>query len=133
MHTFLLTNPERLVYPRDGITRRDVAEYFLTVAPRMLRAMAGRPLQFEHWPDGIDRPSWFQQNVGGEAEQALSFARQLGRAVARAVPGVTLERDPRRGGDRLFLDVAQNGWGKTLIAPYSLRARDGAPVATPLG
>lgn len=39
------------------------------------------------------------------------------------------EKD-RRG--RLFLDHLQNFRGKTLVAPYSLRAVDGAPVSTPL-
>ena len=36
----------------------------------------------------------------------------------------------RRG--RLYLDCMQNGYGKTVVAPYSLRAMDGAPVSAPL-
>lgn len=35
--------------------------------------------------------------------------------------------------DRIFLDVNRNGYAQTFIAPYSLRSRPGAPVATPLG
>lgn len=37
----------------------------------------------------------------------------------------------RRG--RLYLDVARNAYGQTVVAPYSVRARPGAPVATPIG
>jgi len=33
---------------------------------------------------------------------------------------------------RVYLDYLQNGLGKTLVAPYSLRPRPGAPVSTPL-
>ena len=33
---------------------------------------------------------------------------------------------------RLYFDVYQNGWGRTVVAPYSLRALDGAPVSAPL-
>jgi bifunctional non-homologous end joining protein LigD len=43
----------------------------------------------------------------------------------------TAQRKNRRG-DRIFLDVNRNGHGQTFAAPYSLRARPGAAVATPL-
>ncbi|HEV7652402.1 MAG TPA: hypothetical protein VGP26_29965 [Actinophytocola sp.] len=42
------------------------------------------------------------------------------------------QREQRRRG-RIFLDVNRNAYGQTFVSPYSLRARDGAPVATPLG
>ncbi|MCA1846872.1 MAG: ATP-dependent DNA ligase, partial [Actinobacteria bacterium] len=40
-------------------------------------------------------------------------------------------RKAKRGA-RLYLDVARNGYAQTVVAPYSVRARPGAPVATPL-
>ena len=43
----------------------------------------------------------------------------------------TAPRKDRRG-DRIFLDVNRNAYGQTSVAPYSLRSRPGAPVATPL-
>ncbi|GAB3652580.1 DNA polymerase domain-containing protein [Glycomyces tarimensis] len=43
----------------------------------------------------------------------------------------TAQRKNRRG-DRIFLDANRNAYGQTFIAPYSLRARPGAAVATPL-
>ncbi|NKQ58191.1 ATP-dependent DNA ligase [Amycolatopsis sp. K13G38] len=63
------------------------------------------------------------------------------RALARGVADVLAQRDPRRltteqrkdkRGDRIFLDTNRNGYAQTFVAPYSLRARPGAPVATPL-
>ncbi len=45
-------------------------------------------------------------------------------------PGTGLTKADR--GDRIYLDVNRNAYGQTAIAPYSLRARPGAPVATPL-
>ena len=53
-------------------------------------------------------------------------------AVASKVGFMTVERSiaSRRG--RLYLDCMQNGYGKTMVAPYSLRAIDGAPVSAPL-
>ena len=54
--------------------------------------------------------------------------------VAHDVPDlVTRERSlRRRRKDRVYLDFLQNGWGKTVPPPYSLRARSGAQVSAPL-
>ena len=43
----------------------------------------------------------------------------------------TAQRKDKRG-NRLYLDIMRNAFGQTAVAPYSLRARPGAPVATPL-
>ena len=63
------------------------------------------------------------------------------RAFARAAADLLAERDPDRltteaskkaRGDRLYLDVQRNGYAQTAVAPYTVRALPGAPVATPL-
>ena len=41
------------------------------------------------------------------------------------------QRIEKRGG-RLYLDVARNGYAQTVVAPYAVRARAGAPVAVPI-
>ena len=239
-----LTNPQRVLYPRDNITKADVAAYYEAMAEPMLRTLRDRPLALEHWNQGIDKPSWFHQNIGREGpewltvietptrvasrktvkhlvadsadalrwlaqmsvltvhmwssrgesleqpdwilfdldpakgkgieqaieaagvmrrllenlelpsvpktsgkrgihvfvplasgyshENAVDFACTLAEAVTKKVPGMTVERSiaGRRG--RLYLDCLQNGYGKTVVAPYSLRAIDGAPVSAPL-
>ncbi|HUJ14318.1 MAG TPA: DNA ligase D [Thermoanaerobaculia bacterium] len=239
-----LTHPERVLYPKDKITKQDVADYYDAVAEPMIRALRDRPLTLEHWNDGIGKPSWFHQNIGREGpswlhtietptrassrksvrhlvgdnretlrwlaqmsvltvhmwssrgeslnepdwfvfdldpakgkgieqaidaaivirgllenlqfpgvpktsgkrgihvfvplapgythEQAADFACSISAAVAKQVPYITVERSiaSRRG--RLYLDCLQNGYGKTMVAPYSLRAIDGAPVSAPL-
>jgi bifunctional non-homologous end joining protein LigD len=62
----ILTNPGRVLYPRDGFTKQDVADYFAAVSGPMIRALHDRPLALEHWNQGIAKPSWFQQNIGRE-------------------------------------------------------------------
>jgi bifunctional non-homologous end joining protein LigD len=238
-----LTNPDRVLYPRDGITKKDVLEYYEAVAGPMLEALAHRPLSLEHWNQGVARPSWFQQNIGNEApdwmelietptrtgkgpvrhlavdsvdslrwlaqhsvltvhmwsaraesleqpdwivfdldpakgkgieqaiaaaivmrgllealelpavpktsgkrgihvfvplapgythEEAAAFAILIGSAVAAKVPAITVERSLAKRRGRLYLDCMQNAYGKTIVAPYSLRGIDGAPVSAPL-
>jgi len=239
-----LSNPDRVLYPRDGITKQHVADYYDAVAEPMLRALKDRPLALEHWNQGIDKGSWFHQNIGKEGpdwltvietptrsveretvkhlvvdsrdalrwlaqmsvltihmwssrgaslehpdwlvfdldpakgkgieqaidaaivmrklienldlpsvpktsgkrgihvliplasgythEQVAEFACSIGEAVASQVPGITVERALAKRRGRLYLDCMQNGYGKTIVAPYSLRAIDGAPVSAPL-
>lgn len=44
----------------------------------------------------------------------------------------TVEARKDKRGDRVYIDVARNAYGQTHVAPYSLRALPGAPVATPI-
>ncbi|MDX1595271.1 MAG: ATP-dependent DNA ligase, partial [Gammaproteobacteria bacterium] len=61
------------------------------------------------------------------------FANAVADLLARRHPErlTTAQRKNAREG-RLFLDVQRNSRGQTGVLPYSLRARPGAPVATPL-
>jgi bifunctional non-homologous end joining protein LigD len=64
-------------------------------------------------------------------------ARQFARDVAEVVAADDAEhrtvevRKDKRGG-RVYLDIMRNAYAQTAVAPYSVRARAGAPVATPL-
>jgi bifunctional non-homologous end joining protein LigD len=61
--------------------------------------------------------------------------------VGYGIAAVLAERDPDRlttefriakRGDRIYLDAGRVRWGHTAVAPYSVRAKPGAPVATPI-
>jgi bifunctional non-homologous end joining protein LigD len=247
-----LSNPDKVLFPRDGITKRQIWDYYTAVAPVMLPHLAGRPLTLQRYPDGIDGEEWYQQNVpmkappfvrlvdsgprhdgkqkivcesldtlqwlanlaaltlhtwcshvpsqattraaidhalalpdyvildldpgdgpwahlvevalavrallealklesyvktsgkrglhvvipiapGPTHEQATGFAEQVARAVAKVLPKVaTVERMKDKRGGKLYVDYGQNGEGRTIVAPYTIRARDGAVVSTPI-
>ncbi len=65
---------------------------------------------------------------------AKSFAELLARRVHDVLPTLTtLERTiAKRPKGTVYLDYVQVGKGKTFVAPFSARARDGAPVSMPL-
>ena len=67
-------------------------------------------------------------------DDAKLFAELLARRVARLEPErTTLERTiAKRRQGTVYLDYVQVGKGKTYVAPFSVRARDGAPVSMPL-
>jgi bifunctional non-homologous end joining protein LigD len=66
-------------------------------------------------------------------ETVRAFARRLAELAAAREPGLftTEQRKAKRGG-RILIDVMRNAFGHTSVAPYAVRARPGAPVATPL-
>jgi bifunctional non-homologous end joining protein LigD len=70
---------------------------------------------------------------GAAVEDVKAFADDLARLVAARDPGrLTVEQRKAKREGRLFLDTGRNGYAQTAVAPYSVRARPGAPVATPI-
>ncbi len=66
-------------------------------------------------------------------DEVRAFARRLGERLAAAAPDLlTVEHRKAKRGDRVFVDVLRNGYGQTAVPPYGVRARPGAPVATPI-
>lgn len=67
-------------------------------------------------------------------DEVREFAKDVADLLAAAHPEeLTTEARKTSRGDRLYLDVQRNGYAQTAVAPYSVRAREGAPVATPIG
>jgi bifunctional non-homologous end joining protein LigD len=70
---------------------------------------------------------------GLDFDTVRRFARDVAAVVADDDPDhrtVEMRKDKR--GDRVYLDVMRNAYAQTAVAPYAVRARRGAPVATPL-
>ena len=66
-------------------------------------------------------------------EQARTLARLLATLVVEVVPAIaTLARPLGARGGKVYVDFGQNGHGRTIAAPFSVRPRPGAPVSCPL-
>ena len=66
-------------------------------------------------------------------DEARDFARALMQHLAgRHGDTLTIEQRKNKRGNRVFLDYLRNAYGQTAVAPYAVRAIEGAPVATPL-
>ena len=57
-----LSNLNKVIFPAEGIVKAELIEYYLKIAPTILRHMKGRPLTLVRWPDGIDHQTFFQKN-----------------------------------------------------------------------
>ena len=236
------TNLNKIFYPADGYSKRDLINYYADVAPLLVPHLAGRPLSLKRYPNGIDADYFFQKDASSlpawlrreeieveegatkpmvicDDEPSLLYLANLGcidqnpwfsrvgsldypdfmvldldpyhcgydriveaaQLVRRKLAGLELEGYPKTtGGDgmhiyvpiapeytyeqvrtfaeiiarlvigerpelfttprtvtqrekgRVYFDYLQISWGKTISAPYVLRAHNRAPVATPL-
>lgn len=240
----VLSNPDKVLFPRDNYAKRDLVAYYRAMAPAILPYLKDRPLTIERFPDGIDGETWWEKDkprglpawvrtvaidassrrdhidfVVCDDEATLAYVANLGSIVlhvwysrvptldtpdfilidldpfecgiatlarvalrfraeleaiglhalvkstggsglhlvlplephydydlaknfaqllAHRVNGIapqdtTLERTiAKRPKGTVYLDYVQVGKGKTYVAPFSVRARDGAPVSMPL-
>ncbi|MEK0082369.1 non-homologous end-joining DNA ligase [Benzoatithermus flavus] len=118
-----LTHPDRVLFPEQGITKRELARYHETVADWILPELAGRPLSLVRCPQGRRKACFFQRHPGatvpdrvetvaipGEPEPYLAV-RDLPGLIALVQIGVLeLHPWPARAAtpehpDRLILDL----------------------------
>jgi bifunctional non-homologous end joining protein LigD len=59
----VITHPEKVLFPDDGITKGNLAAYYEAIAPVMLPYLLGRPITMERYPSGIGTKGFFQKNV----------------------------------------------------------------------
>jgi bifunctional non-homologous end joining protein LigD len=58
-----MTHPERVLYPREGITKQELAEYYDAVSPWMIPHVANRPLTLVRCPQGVGKEKFFQKHA----------------------------------------------------------------------
>lgn len=66
-------------------------------------------------------------------DRVRDLARRITERLAGEAPDLlTVEQRKEKRGSRVFLDYLRNAYGQTAVAPYAVRARPEAPIATPL-
>jgi len=59
----MITHPEKILFPADGITKGELASYYEAIAPVMLPHLRRRPVTMERFHRGIGAPGFFQKDV----------------------------------------------------------------------
>ena len=65
-HRLKLTNLNKVFYPGEGITKRDVINYYDAVAPLIIPHLRDRPLSLKRYPNGINEQFFFQKDAEGK-------------------------------------------------------------------
>ena len=62
-----LSNLDKVLWPDDGITKRELIGYYAAIAPHLLPYLRDRALTLQRYPDGVDRNGFWQKQVPGHA------------------------------------------------------------------
>jgi len=62
--SYVVTHPDKVLYPELGITKQEVLDYYALVAERLLPHVANRPLTLVRCPNGQGKPCFFQKHPG---------------------------------------------------------------------
>jgi bifunctional non-homologous end joining protein LigD len=58
-----ISHPDKVLFPEDGITKGELAEYYESIAPIMLPHIHARPVTMERYPSGIGEKGFWQKDV----------------------------------------------------------------------
>jgi len=127
-----LERPDRIVFDLDPSTQR-FAE--VRAAARalgdLLRDLGLEPFAMTTGSRGLHVVTPLRRTA--DYDVVHDFARAVAAALVEQDPGaLTVEFRRARRGERIFVDVGRNAYGQHAVAPYAVRARPNAPVATPL-
>jgi len=105
--TLQVSNLEKVLFPEVGVTKAEVIQYYVHVAPALLPHLAGRPVTFTRWPDGVEGQQFFEKNSARHAPEWV-------RRVTIPSPGSS------RGRETLEMVVLENvadlAWSANLAA-----------------
>ena len=71
-HQVRVTNPDKVLFPKLGLTKRDLVDYYLAVGEPLVRWIRDRPVLLERYPDGIGGKSFFQKRIPKSAPEWLT-------------------------------------------------------------
>jgi DNA ligase D-like protein (predicted polymerase) len=62
-HDVQITNPDKLFFPQEGLTKGDLVRYYLDVAPCALHHIRQRPFHMKRYPNGVEGDFFHQKRV----------------------------------------------------------------------
>lgn len=139
-----LSNPDKILYPEQGITKGELADYYVAVADRMLPHVAFRPITMVRCPTGRQKKCFYQRHAGSGVPEQIEkvtvpgfddpylFIRDLPGLIALVQMGV-LEihpwgvrvEQPDRA-DRIIFDLDPDeglGFAEVVRAALEVRRR----------
>jgi DNA ligase D-like protein (predicted polymerase) len=84
-----ISNPDKVLFPKAGYTKRDLAHYFLAVADGALRGAGGRPNMLVRYPNGIGGEFFYQKRAPAARPswlEVVTLRFPSGRSADEVVP-----------------------------------------------
>lgn len=95
--TLMLSNLDKVLYPDADFTKADVLDYYAKVAEAMLPHVAGRPVTFRRFPDGVNGETFFEKQLPRHAPEwmrSMKVGSRSGRAGRDSIDYPLLEDRP---------------------------------------
>ncbi|MGE0548313.1 MAG: DNA polymerase domain-containing protein [Kofleriaceae bacterium] len=73
-HQVTVTNPEKIYFPKAGITKLELVEYYLAVADGALRGVARRPMILKRYVNGVEAEPFYQKRAPEKRPEWLDIA-----------------------------------------------------------
>ena len=88
-HEVAVTNPDKVLFPEAGYTKRDLATYYVAVAEGALRGAGGRPNVMVRYPNGVGEEFFYQKRAPASRPDWIEVVRlkfPSGRSADEVVP-----------------------------------------------
>lgn len=108
-----ITNPDKIFWPKEHITKGDVIDYYNEMAKYVLPYVIDRPQSLRRTPDGITKEGFFQKNVEGMVPDWIKTRRIKSKSTGESIEYLLCQ-------DKETLIYMAN-WGCIEINPWSSR------------
>jgi len=79
------SNLDKILYPELKITKAQIIEYYIKVAPKMLNLLAGRPIVMTRFPDGIDKEGFYEKDAPQGTPRWVKTFRRYSETARREI------------------------------------------------
>jgi bifunctional non-homologous end joining protein LigD len=114
-HTLKFTNLDKIYWPKEKITKRDMLNYYYQVAPVILPYLKDRPQSLNRYPNGIEGESFYQKNVMGKIPSWIDTFPYTSEGIKKSF------MVPTREADVLYMAslgcIEMNPWSSTVNKP----------------
>jgi bifunctional non-homologous end joining protein LigD len=73
-HQVPVTNPRKIYFPKAGITKLELVQYYLSIADGALRGVARRPMILKRYVNGVEAEPFYQKRVATRCSVAVSVS-----------------------------------------------------------
>ena len=88
-----LTHPDKILDPETGVTKQQLADYYVAIAPYMLPHITGRPLSLVRCPNGAGKPCFYQKHVTGTLPLGIGSVKVTTKKTGELEPYITLDTE----------------------------------------
>lgn len=78
-----ITHPNKVLFPKEGLTKQDLLDYYLLVSHFMLPLIKNRPVTMHRFPQGINKQGFIQKNLAKNRPKSLKVIKLSGKNLGQ--------------------------------------------------